>query len=1449
MDPVIGLDLHIVLIPAPPAPAPIPTPVPLPFVGMVFDPLGMVIGAAISYALSGSPGLVFVNGLPATNCGTEVTNKLTLPHLPAPGVAFAKGLPGNDAELWFGSYDVSFAGAYAVRLGDPALSCSDPVRLPTSVVLAIPKGFPVLVMRPPAPDLMSIAMGFAFKAAFKALGAALRAGARLFRALRRMQRGSSFFRRVSGSMRSGKPGRIRSRWNRVVCFLTGHPVDVATGRVITGQIEASLPGPLPLVVERRYDSSLSWRGGSLGRGWSHSLDQAVWLEPGRIVVRVEDGREIEIDTLGLPQQRLRSGAELFDPDNRLTIRYLGSNTWEVVDDQGVCRRFAPQLVAQAQAPATIARLEEIRSRDEAHRIELTYDEHGRLRWAKDAAGRMVGFVHDHLGRLAELSLPAPSGEGRFVRRRYRYDAAGDLVEVIDALGHSFKYAYATHLLVQETDRTGFSFYFQYDGLGSGARCVDTWGDGGILHHSLTYDPIGRITLVEDTRGGTTAYMMDETGQVVRIINAMGDTVEYAYDDLGRKIQRINGAGEECSWEYDDAGRVLVETRGDTTIETTYGPHGRPDRRTDANGNEWSWRYDRHGRQTGMTDPLGRSRQLAWDRHRPTAKVGLSGVRTHFGYDDDGNMDERTTSGLAVRYSHDALGRRVRELNPRGAKFQRAYDLEDNLVRHQGPAGVVRYERDAEGNPVRVTEPNRTVELGYEGHHWPTTLTVNGERTMTLEHDLEGALVAMRNAADQRYTYALDTAGRVVAETAWDGSTREYTLDGAGRIATLTRASGRTSEYQRDAVGRVVSITHDDGTEQTFTYRPDGLLTETSDGEQTVVLERDALGRVLSDEHGGATVRSIYDRSRRLGLVSSMGATLAYMPRAVGLRQDGDSWVAKVHRDRHRSSVQFPGGVASTWSLDPMRRPVQHTLTRTGRTPVVTRYAWEGRYRLVSAEQLEGRPRQHTYDQRGRLTGIVHPDGRTEGRHPDTCDNMFERSDRADRRYGPAGELVARSGEERRYDPDGRLVERITAEGTWLYHWDACDRLTEVERPQGSPVRFGYDPLGRRLFKDADGVRTDYVWNGRTLLHERRSAGDAPAATWTWIHEPGTFRPLACRDPKGDVASIVTDLTGVPSRAFDEQGRSLWRASFDSFGRGTPDNAAGSNFACPFRLLGQHHDPETGLHYNGYRYYDPAIGTYISRDPLRMSAGLNLYHYPMDPLVWVDPLGLDDCYRADGRDWDAIHAHGGFRPKRAESPEALGDMDSFVRDGTADGFSVSTTRSADSDLSQINDPSASHMYIVDMDHPSMSDRHVTDVGNNSNVHAHENEAVVRHPDWQDSMDQGNSLDGEPAVPWEAVVGRVERADDGSIVPYDGDDAVMRDIGGEQVPIEPRPADAEFAPAEPPAQTADQAAEMDDFLANNPEFSPDYDPDADMFGSSGPGDGGDTDFDGFGSDGDW
>jgi len=51
------------------------------------------------------------------------------------------------------------------------------------------------------------------------------------------------------------------------------------------------------------------------------------------------------------------------------------------------------------------------------------------------------------------------------------------------------------------------------------------------------------------------------------------------------------------------------------------------------------------------------------------------------------------------------------------------------------------------------------------------------------------------------------------------------------------------------------------------------------------------------------------------------------------------------------------------------------------------------------------------------------------------------------------------------------------------------------------------------------------------------------------------------------------------------------------------------------------DGQAGLHANGFRDYDPAVGRYVESDPAGLAASINTYAYvDSDPLLFFDPDG-------------------------------------------------------------------------------------------------------------------------------------------------------------------------------------------------------------------------------------
>jgi RHS repeat-associated protein len=121
----------------------------------------------------------------------------------------------------------------------------------------------------------------------------------------------------------------------------------------------------------------------------------------------------------------------------------------------------------------------------------------------------------------------------------------------------------------------------------------------------------------------------------------------------------------------------------------------------------------------------------------------------------------------------------------------------------------------------------------------------------------------------------------------------------------------------------------------------------------------------------------------------------------------------------------------------------------------------------------------------------------------------------------------------------------------------------------------------------------------------------------------------------DVAGALTGITyyhnnvlGSPVAATDESGALKWRASYWPHGASiqTGGDLAASVFN-PVWFTGHVRDPESGLIYMRARYYNPALGRFMSIDPVAFSSenpgSFNRYAYANNnPLLYVDPDGRE-----------------------------------------------------------------------------------------------------------------------------------------------------------------------------------------------------------------------------------
>jgi uncharacterized Zn-binding protein involved in type VI secretion len=116
-DGVVGVDTHIVMVPAPGGP--VPTPVQLPFNGKITENCSTN---------------VLIAGAGAATAGSVALN--TPAHVPPAPATFNAPPPDNRGTIIGGSPTVLINGKPAARAGDKAITCNDPVPLPAGVVEA-----------------------------------------------------------------------------------------------------------------------------------------------------------------------------------------------------------------------------------------------------------------------------------------------------------------------------------------------------------------------------------------------------------------------------------------------------------------------------------------------------------------------------------------------------------------------------------------------------------------------------------------------------------------------------------------------------------------------------------------------------------------------------------------------------------------------------------------------------------------------------------------------------------------------------------------------------------------------------------------------------------------------------------------------------------------------------------------------------------------------------------------------------------------------------------------------------------------------------------------------------------------------------------------------------------------------------------------------------------------
>jgi RHS repeat-associated protein len=580
-------------------------------------------------------------------------------------------------------------------------------------------------------------------------------------------------------------------------------------------------------------------------------------------------------------------------------------------------------------------------------------------------------------------------------------------------------------------------------------------------------------------------------------------------------------------------------------------------------------------------------------------------------------------GNTTSFQYDARKRLVKTVYPDKTSATNSYDGPGNLIGVTDQAGaVVQYAYDPANQlktVVQLNHPNpsnNTNTFGYDPLGNLTALTDENLHTTQNVFDLFNEPVS-KTLPDQTLTETrqYDAAGNLVSLTHFNGVTTTYTYDAENRLLTRSTTGEPTASFTYTPTGKYATSTAGDGTVN-YSYDPLDRLTTKATPEGTLSYTYYANGNVesiVSSNTNGVSVTLTWDVLNRLSTVIDNR-----------LPSGANTAVYTYDPAGNVATVTYPNGFQTTFTYDQLSRinavstPVSSYTYQLGLTGIRT-----------GATEGNGRTLTWNYDGIYRLTN--------ETISNDSSNNNGSTSyglDPVGNRLSAVSSLTSIASGSFSYNPDDEVSSEtydangnVLSTGGMTYTYDSENHMTSATG-NGKVVTMVYDAFGNRVSKTVNNVTTQYLVEddvnptGLPQVLEEVQNG-AAVRTYTYglqrVSESQMVSGTLTTSFYGyDGAGSVRQLTNSAGAVTDAYEYDAFGNSFTKQGT-TPNN---------YMYRGEQYDSDLGLYYLRARYYNPATGRFLSRDPEDGKpldpASLHKYLYADgDPVNGFDPRGRED----------------------------------------------------------------------------------------------------------------------------------------------------------------------------------------------------------------------------------